>query len=261
MKINKIYNENCLDTMERMPDNFIDLVVTSPPYDDLRLYKGYSFDFEPIAKMLFRKVKQGGVVVWVVGDQTLNGSESGSSFKQALYFKEVGFNLHDTMIWDKKGFRYPDATRYNNVFEYMFVLSKGKPNTFNPIEDRPNKHAGSSVARKSQTRLLDGSLKPNSAWKNDRDKVVKDIGKRFNIWSISPVAHKKETGNHPAVFPEEIAEDHILSWSNKGDVVYDPFCGSGTTPKMALLNNRIYIGSETAKEYCDIAEERLAKYR
>ena len=101
MKLNTIFNEDCLNTMRAMPDGVIDLVITSPPYDDLRNYKGYSFDFESIAKELFRVVKEGGVVVWVVGDATVDGSETGTSFRQALFFKEVGFNLHDTMIYMK----------------------------------------------------------------------------------------------------------------------------------------------------------------
>lgn len=138
MQINKVYNENCLDTMSRMPDNFINLTVTSPPYDNLRDYKGYSFDFEPIADDLFRVTKQGGVVVWIVNDATVNGSETGTSFKQALYFKEIGFNLHDTMIYLKPNFSAVGAlkTRYAPVFEYMFVLCKGKLKTFNPIKDK-----------------------------------------------------------------------------------------------------------------------------
>ena len=134
MEINKIYNENCLDTMARMEDNFIDLTVTSPPYDNLREYNGYSFDFENIAKELYRVTKVGGVVVWIVGDATKNGNEYGTSFKQALFFKECGFNLHDTMIYRKLNYLPITTNRYEPQFEYMFILSKSKLKTFNPIK-------------------------------------------------------------------------------------------------------------------------------
>jgi len=149
MEINKIYNEDCLDTMKHMPDNFIDLVVTSPPYDKLRDYKGFTFDFENIAKELYRVTKQGGVVVWVVADATVNGSETGTSFKQALYFKEIGFNLHDTMIY----YRWSGPLthrRYEQEFEYMFILVKGKLETFNPIMI-DCKYYGIEGDRKGQT--------------------------------------------------------------------------------------------------------------
>ena len=250
MQINKIYNENCLDTMSRMPDNFIDLTVTSPPYDNLRHYKGYSFDFEPIANELFRVTKQGGVVVWVVNDATVNGSETGTSFKQALYFKEIGFNLHDTMIWNKGSFTAVGTlvSRYAPVFEFMLVLSKGKPVSFNPIKDRKNKVTGKIGGR---IRQKDGTMKQMSTDGKDRA----EYGQRFAIWDVPPCGGNL-TG-HPAPFPEQLANDHIISWSNDGDLVYDPFMGSGTTAKMAILNNRNWIGSEMASEYCDIVEKRI----
>lgn len=256
MEINKIYNENCLDTMKRMPDNFIDLTVTSPPYDNLRTYNGYSFDFENVAKELFRVTRQGGVVVWVVGDATIKGSESGTSFKQALFFKEIGFNLHDTMIWEKQTFTATGAlkTRYAQVFEYMFVLSKGKIKTFNPIKDRPTK----GFHKKQGTiRQADGTTKKKSSI----GKIYADKeAQRFNVWRINTECSNKNRF-HPAQFPEPIANDHIISWSNEGGLVYDPFMGSGTTAKMAIINNRNYIGSEISEEYCEIIEERLNKIK
>ena len=252
MEINKIYNENCLDTMAKMPDCFVDLTVTSPPYDGLRTYNGYSFPFEDIAKELFRITKKGGVVVWVVGDQTIKGSESGTSFRQALYFKKIGFNLHDTMIWEKPTFTATGAlkTRYAQVFEYMFVFSKGKPKTFNPIKDRKNTTAGSKYS--GTVRQSDGTLKPIC----NKGKLKAEYGQRFNIWKNNTVSGNERRG-HPAPFPEQLAQDHILSWSNEGDLVYDPFMGSGTTAKMAILNNRNYIGSEISEEYCKIIETRI----
>jgi len=250
MEINKIYNENCLDTMARMPDGFVDLTVTSPPYDNIRNYNGYSFSFEEIAKELFRVTKDGGVVVWIVGDATVKGSESGTSFRQALYFKEIGFNLHDTMIWNKNGFSAVGAlkVRYAPVFEYMFIISKGQPKSFNPIKDRKTKHGGKRVG--GTIRQKDGTTKPMS-----KVMTINEYGQRYNIWEHSP---QRQSGKcHPAPFPEQLANDHILSWSNEGDLIYDPFIGSGTTAKMASINKRNWIGSEISKEYCEIAEKRI----
>ena len=252
MELNKIYNEDCSKTMKRMPDNFVDLTVTSPPYDNLRDYEGYTFDFESIAKELFRITGKGGVVVWVVGDATVKGSESGTSFKQALFFKECGFNLHDTMIWNKGTFTAVGSLkyRYAPVFEYMFILGKGKPASFNPIKDRQNKSFGRK--HHGTIRQIDGSTKPLA----NIGRIIPKLGQRFNIWEC--FAEKSNSNRlHPAMFPERLANDHIISWSNENDLVYDPFMGSGTTAKMAKLNNRNYIGSEISKEYCDIIKERL----
>lgn len=249
--INQIYNENCLLTMARLPDGFIDLTVTSPPYDNLRTYKGYEFDFEPIAKELFRVTKQGGVVVWVVGDSTVKGSETGTSFKQALYFKEIGFNLHDTMIYLKNAASFPDTNRYYNTFEYMFLFSKGKPKTINLLRDRKNIHAGQKIHGTDRNR--DGTLRKCSCSGN----LIPEYGVRFNYWMI-PNQKRWKGNEHPAAFPEQLANDHILSWSKPGYIVYDPFVGSGTTAKMALLNERNFIASEVSAEYCDIANKRIS---
>jgi len=246
MGINKIYNEDCLETMARMPDGFIDLTVTSPPYDNLRTYNGYSFDFEAVAKELFRVTKTGGVVVWVVGDATIKGSETGTSFKQALFFKEIGFNLHDTMIWCKPNAVPTQSTRYQNAVEYMFVFSKGKNIVFNGLREA-SKSPG--TARKKHRAVKTGH--------QDNDEgfyVYADTKLKANWWVI-PCG--SIVSGHGATFPEQLANDHIISWSNEGDLVYDPFMGSGTTAKMAILNNRNYIGSEISTEYCDMAEKRI----
>ena len=250
LEINKCYNENCLDTMARMPDGFVDLTVTSPPYDNLRTYNGYSFDFEAVAKELYRVTKQGGVVVWVVGDATIKGSETGTSFRQALYFKEIGFNLHDTMIYQKST---PPLShnRYEQNFEYMFILSKGKLRVFNGIreprrykDNRKNKAFG-----KNKDDSIDYGYSSNT-----------DTRLKRNIWKIfaGGGSSDKIASKHPAIFPEQLANDHIISWSNEGDTVLDCFMGSGTTGKMALLNNRKFIGIEKDETYFKIAQDRIA---
>ena len=249
--INKVHCSNCLDFMKQIPDNCIDLTVTSPPYDNLRDYKGYTFDFENIAKELFRVTKKGGVVVWVVGDATINGSETGTSFKQALYFKEIGFNLHDTMIWNKPNFSNPSRNRYHQIFEYMFIFSKDKIKTFKPIKDKINKYKtclGKNTSRKKNGEIIE--VKKN---------ICGEYGMRTNVWNSNTVGQEMmcQTLPHPAMFPEKLAQDHILSWSNKNDIVMDIFSGSGTTCKMARKNDRNFIGIEISKEYCDIANERL----
>lgn len=261
MELNKIYCENCVTTMEAMPDNFIDLTVTSPPYDGLRDYNGYSFDFEPIARNLFRITKIGGVVVWVVGDAVVDGSETGTSFRQALYFMECGFNLHDTMIYKKQSPAYPasqKSNRYGQVFEYMFVFSKGQPKTYNLLKDKKNRWAGHKSFGTVSERLKSGEL---------RERQYNDIGEygyRFNVWEYL-AGYGNSTNDeiafeHPATFPEKLAADHIHTWSNAGDIVYDPFTGSGTTLKMAHIQNRSFIGSEISIEYFTMANKRLNPY-
>lgn len=252
----EIYNESNLDTMSRMPDNCIDLTVTSPPYDNLRTYNGYSFDFQSVTKELYRVTKKGGVVVWVVGDATVNGSETGTSFKQALYFMQCGFNLHDTMIYQKSGAGAVGSNKcYIQNFEYMFVFSKGKIKTTNLIEDRKNKKVCTTIAN--------GSRCKNNADNERKYRIIttKEYGKRFNIWQIEQRNNQDEFHLlHPAPFPQQLANDHIISWSNEGDVIYDPFGGSGTTCKMAYLSKRKSIMSEISTEYCELSKQRLSEY-
>ena len=252
MNLNHIYCGDCLEVLKTFPDECIDLTVTSPPYDNLRRYGGYTFDFEGIAKELYRVTKNGGVVVWIVSDQTRNGSESGTSFRQALYYMEIGFSLNDTMIWRKESSTDTGSlkVRYGNAFEYMFVFSKGRCKTFNPIKDKKNKYAGS---RKYGTvRLADGSFKSASS----KGKMIPVYGQRLNVWDINTEKNNK-TG-HPAVFPEKLATDHILSWSNKGDVVLDCFSGSGTTCVSCIKTGRNYVGIEINEEYVKMAERRIS---
>lgn len=257
MILNKTYNENCLDTMARMSDNLIDLTITSPPYDNLRDYKGYSFDFESIAKELYRVTKDGGVVVWIVGDATIKGSETGTSFKQALYFKECGFRLHDTMIWKKINPMPVNDKRYQQSFEYMFIFSKGKPNTTNLI--MIEKTGGTLKRQKNKMSTSqtgkNGELVNYTNYKGG-DRPNKTKKKNIFEYQIGFNAKGDKT-KHPATFPEKLANDHIISWSNENDLVYDPFMGSGTSAKMAILNNRNWIGSEISKEYCDIITQRI----
>ena len=241
---------DCLEVMKSLPNASIDLTVTSPPYDNLRTYNGYSFDFENIAKELYRVTKDGGVVVWVVGDATINGSETGTSFKQALYFKDIGFNLHDTMIYEKDGIAFPDKNRYQQSFEYMFVLSKGKPKCLNLIADRKNVSFGRKVT--GTVRNADGSTQKMACFGQD----IKEFGIRWNVWKFASTKGNVKTG-HPAMFPESLAHDHIVSWSNEGDTVLDCFLGSGTTGKIAKQLNRQFIGIEISPEYLEIAKKRI----
>ena len=267
IEINKTYNENCLDTMSKMEDNVIDLTITSPPYDKLRNYKkslkdeynGYSFPFEKIAKELYRVTKKGGVLVWVVNDSTINGSESLNSFRQALYFKELGFKVHDTMIYRKLN-PVPNAgTRYQQMFEYMFVFSKGKPKTTNiELRVRSNKCEDKRTYRKKKfSRDKDGVF-------NENDYHVKEMVPEYNIWDFyvggGNTTKDMIAFEHPAIFPEKLVEQHLKSWSNEGDLIYDPFMETGTTSKMCILNNRNYVGSELVEEYHKLEIKRLENY-
>lgn len=247
-----ILQGNCLHWLKQINDESIDLTVTSPPYDNIRKYGGHSFDFEAIAQELFRITKLGGVVVWIVGDETVNGDESDTSFKQALYFKQIGFRKHDTMIYAKKAARYPETVRYANIFEYMFIFSKGAPKTFNQIRTDRSKYARQT--NDAGNRNKDGNIDckkfkytPFKAKTN-----IWEYGTGFNISTTDEIAFK-----HPAIFPDELAADHIKSWSNEGDLILDPFSGSGTTLKMAHQLNRNWLGIEINPEYIKIAKQRL----
>lgn len=256
LELNKLYNMNCVDGMKLLDDNSIDLTITSPPYDDLRKYNGFVFDYKATLTELYRTTKDGGVVVWVVGDATIQGSETGTSFKHALYAKEIGFNLHDTMIWEKTNPipQDPKANRYTPSFEYMFIFSKGKPNKCNYIKEKSICGGKEMKSNKSQ-RKANGEMRIDRLEKRNGT-VVNEYKIKSNVWKLSSLPRHESLG-HPAAFPEQLAQDHILSWSNEGDIIFDPMCGSGTTCKMAMLNNRNYIGIDISKEYCGIAQERI----
>ena len=254
IKNGRFYLGDCLEVMKEIPDGVIDLTVTSPPYDDLRTYNGYSFDFENTAKELYRITKEGGVVVWNVNDAKIDGSETGTSFRQALFFMECGFKLNDTMIWLKPTFSAVGAlkTQYAPVFEYMFVFTKGKGKTFNPLKDRICK-TKAGIKRKPTMRGKDGKIIRNV------ENLSKEFGQRFNVWSINTVKQKGENV-HPAPFPIELAHDHILSWSNENDCVFDPFGGSGTTAIAAEMTNRKWVTCEISEEYANKAVERILNH-
>jgi DNA modification methylase len=257
---NKIYCANAIQILSQIPKNSIHLTITSPPYNELRDYDGSSFTktvFQSIADQLYRTTVDGGIVVWVVGDQTINGSETGDSLRQALYFKDIGFNLHDTMIYLKTSFANPSNNRFHQVFEYMFVFSKGKPNTFHQIIDREttSTHSGQASIRQK-----DGSLK-----KSGKPLQHDQYGGRFNVWKYKTGKHHSAEDEiaygHPAIFPEQLARDHIYAWSNEDDFILDPMCGSGTVCKMAYLMKRNYIGIDISEKYCKIARKRIQKYK
>lgn len=272
IQLNKIYNENHLVTMARMPDGFVDLTVTSPPYDDmdfefnvvqsvgLREYNGYTWDFKRLANELFRVTKDGGVVVWVVNDPTVDGSESVASALQKVYFRKVGFDIFDTMLYRKNGPAYPSKDKYYQVFEYVFVLSKGKPKTVNLIADRRNRWVAQKWSKKRTRRTKSGEL-TEGEWSAEQGG---EFGVRFNDWLYNTGAGYSTTDElafkHPATFPEQLAADHVFSWSKEGDVVFDPFLGSGTTVKVAHQQKRNWVGAEISKEYFDLAEKRLEPY-
>lgn len=259
MKLNTIHQIDCVAGMQALPDAVIDLTITSPPYDNLREYNGFSWDFEETARQLYRVTKPGGVVVWVVGDATVKGSETGTSFKQALFFMSCGFRLHDTMIYMKDN---PPPTgganRYYQAFEYMFVFTKGAPKTFNAIvEPRRNKWNDNRTVRKRPvTRNKAGVFTEKIVPVNQGDVKLQ------NVWSYTvsggSVASDNYAHQHPAIFPESLVRDHIVSWSNPDDMVLDPFMGSGTTAKMAVMLGRNFIGFEISGEYIDIANRRIS---
>lgn len=250
-----IYHGDCADVLQCF--STVDLVLTSPPYDNLREYGGTKWDFETVANCIFCSVKLGGICVWIVGDQSNDFSESGSSFVHALGFKQLGFNLLDTMIYVKKGFGFErnGHRNYPQGFEYMFVFSKGRPKTFNPIRDRPN--ACSGVKLTGTVRKEDGrTVQSHSAGRS-----IREMACRSNVWTyqagFNHSAEENFAHEHPAIMPEALAKDHITSWSNPGETILDPHCGSGTVLKAAKQLGRAAIGIEIEERYCEIAARRL----
>ena len=276
-----IFAGNCAEILPGLKEGFVDLTVTSPPYDSMRKYRGFDFDFMQIAKGLWHITKPGGVVVWVVGDETIKGSETGTSFKQALGFMEIGFRLFDTMIYQKTGTSFGSEGRYTQLFEYMFVFSKGAPKTFNPICDIPKLWEGSFAP--TTQRQQDGSLKvskskncgkaksgrikeihfvcPNCKYEGTLVEAKYGYKQRTNIWRIvngKGFGHKDPLAyEHPATFPAALARDHILTWSNPEDMILDPMCGSGTTLVEAFKLGRRYLGIDISEEYCNLSQKRL----
>ena len=259
MELNRIYNTDCIEGMKMLDSESIDLVVTSPPYDNLRTYKGFVFDISETIKQLFRVVKDGGVVVWVVGDGTIDGGETGTSFRQALCFIDSGFKLHDTMIYQKHNPtpNTGNGVRYQQSFDYMFVFSKGKPKTIHLLTEPRRNECGDrrTVRMIRRQRNVDGEFEEEHRYE------IKQVVPKSNIWNykvgLYNTTSDKIAFKHPAIFPEQLAIDHILSWSNENDVVLDPFMGSGTTAKSCIVTNRNYIGFEISEEYCKIADERI----
>lgn len=261
--MNQIFHSNCIDGMKSLEDEVIDLCVTSPPYDDLRSYNdssAWNFEtFKGVAEQLHRVMKTGGVVVWVVGDATIKGGETGSSFRQCLHFMDLGFILHDTMIYEKNGSPFPakrTGNRYSQIFEYMFVLSKKtKPKTAQLLCDKPNRWVGYTHFGKGSIRKKDGSLVERNI------KPIPEFSPRNNIWKYNTGKNYSTKDaiafEHPAIFPESLAKDHILSWSNEGDLVLDPFMGSGTTAVCCIETNRKYVGYEIDDKYFNICQQRV----
>ena len=257
--MNTLYiGDNVKVLKEHIADETIDLTVTSPPYDDLRTYNGFEWDIDGVIEQLWRVTKQGGVVVWVVGDKTHKGSETGTSFRTALKFMDYGWRLHDTMIYAKNNPMPLQHNRYQPCFEYMFVFSKGKPKTFIPLMEKTVNPGGSLTVTQ---REKDGSKVNGSGYGGTRNKMRY----KRNVWNYN-VGKNQTTSddlafNQPAIFPEQLAHDHIVSWSNEGDVVLDLFGGSGTTAKMAALNNRKFIHIDISEEYVrEVASARLEQH-
>jgi site-specific DNA-methyltransferase (adenine-specific) len=262
LETNKIYCKDCVDGMRELDSGCVDLIVTSPPYDSLRTYNGFNFDDSTqiqIMNQMFRVLKDGGVVVWVVGDGTVDGSETGTSFKQALKFIDIGFKLHDTMIYQKHNPtpNTGNGVRYQQSFEYMFVFSKGKPKTVHLLTEPRRNECGDrrTVRMIRRQRNVDGEFEAEHKYE------IKQVVPRSNIWNykvgLYNTTSDKIAFKHPAIFPEQLAIDHILSWSNENDLVLDPFMGSGTVAKACIVTHRNYIGFEISEEYCEIATERL----
>ncbi|UYN90434.1 MAG: site-specific DNA-methyltransferase [Anaerolineales bacterium] len=251
IQVNTVYQADCVEFMAHMDAGSVSLTVTSPPYDELRDYNGYKFEFEKIAYSLYRVTQKGGVVVWVVNDKIKNGNRSLTSFRQAIFFQEVGFNVHDVMIYKKKNTPFMRSNAYTNCYEFMFVFSKGSPRVFSPLKTKTVRQGQEMLPFNKGTdgvnKKVLGELKPEKTLTNVWEYAVGFGGSTRDKFAFE----------HPAIFPEKLAEDHIKSWTKEGDLVFDPMCGSGTTLKMAKIARRLYLGCDISADYVKLAKKRL----
>lgn len=247
-----LYHGDNVSVMREMESESVDLVVTSPPYDNLRVYGGHGWNFADVAQELTRLLKPGGVIVWVVADATIDGSETLTSMRQAIHFKDVcGLNVHDTMIYRKmNGGANGSLLSYLACWEYMFVFSKGRPKAISLLRDRKNIVPPRTKEEAAGRRYANGETKER------RVITREEYGARWNCWEyhVGSVA-----SDHPAVFPDSLASDHIQSWSNPGDTVFDPFAGSGTTLRAAKDLGRLAIGAEIEASYVEIIARRMGQ--
>ena len=253
---NSIVLGDCVEGMRSLPPDLVPCTVASPPYGALRHYHGnHQFDFEAAAAELWRITRPGGVVCWVVREEVVDGSESGEASEQRLFFRDLGFRLHQTIVMERYGSRARSPGRYGESLEYAFILAKGKPATVRLLRDRRNKTAGKLVT--ATHRYPDGSYRVQRY-------EVDEWGYRKAVWYFAQgmhVATDPVARLHQAPMPEAMAEDLILSYSREGDLIFDPFAGVATTAKMALLNHRNYFGYEINAIYHARGEERLRAAR
>ena len=246
-----LYLGDCLEILPTLGN--VDAVVTSPPYDNLRKYGGHApVDTFAAITEISNCLSRGGVCMWNVKDETRDGSETGTSFRQALHAMDSGLNLHDTMIYVRRGVTFPDANRYLPAFEYMFIFSNGSPRHFNGIKDRRNRYAGTVIH--GTDRQSDGSLAARKCSSSE----VPEYGLRYNWWELhNAQAGNGEFGGHPAPMPYPMAHGHIQTWTDNGETILDPFMGSGTTGVACAKLGRKFIGIEIEPKYFDIACKRI----
>jgi site-specific DNA-methyltransferase (adenine-specific) len=246
-----LYLADCRDVLPTLSG--INGAITSPPYENLRAYgSAPPCDTFAVIREIAAVLGMGGVCMWNVADQVVNGGESGTSFKQALHAMDCGLRLHDTMIYCKEGVTFPDSNRYHPAFEYMFVFSKGVPRHFNGIADWRNKWGGSPMH--GTDRQPSGDVTPI----NGIGRPVLSYGLRRNWWPLAN-AYTGETKGHPAPMPYEMAAGHVLTWTAPGDTVLDPFMGSGTTGIACARLGRRFVGIEIEPRYFDLACRRIER--
>lgn len=255
LALNKIHHFDAVVGLRLLPADCIDLTLTSPPYDWIRDYNGTfdpaKFPFVRIAEELYRITAPGGVVLWITRDQQQDCCESGTSAKQMLYFKNIGFNVQ-TMIVDSISARHRRYC-YGMPPQFCFVLSKGRPKAFHPIRDKPNTEPGRIKSWSARNR--DGRIRKG------KPKEIPKYGRRSHIWlyptGFGLVSDDPLPRNAPAPMVETVAGDLMLSYSNPGDLILDPMAGLGTTGKVAVKLNRQFIGFERVRKYCDVANDRV----
>lgn len=254
-ELNEIYCIDCVEGMKKIPDNSVDIVVTSPPYDGIRDYNGFNFDLHETGRGLIRILKEGGIVAMVIQDQTKNFGKTLTSFKTIIdWCDNIGFKLFECVIYRKHG---SEGAWWTNRFrvdhEYMPIFLKGeKPQYFNKENLKVPSIHGGKVMTGSGSRRTDGKTNARVT------RPINTMKCRGTIWNYLMAGDKDPIKRqHPAPFPDQIPLDFIECFCPPGGVVLDPFMGSGSTAVAAKKLNRKYIGFDTSEEYIKIAHARL----
>ena len=255
IQVNKIICEDNITYLKTLPDECIDFVITSPPYDALRDYNGYKLDLHGLGVELLRVLKDGGICVMVIQDSTRDFAKSLTSFRTIVdWCDNIGFRLFECNIYNRQGTEGAWwKKRFRVDHEYMPIFLKGKrPQYFDKENIKiPSKHGG---------KIMTGAnIRTKNGQTGSRKVKINPTKCPGTVMTFGNTCggESKLKSKHPAVFPNMLAYDMIECFCPEDGTVLDPFNGSGTTTLAAKCLGRNYIGIDVSEEYNKIARERL----